>query len=144
MAKRRVVITGLGVLSAVGNTVEENWKNILAGKSGIDFITKFDTEPYAVKFAGELKDFDVSEYITPKEAKKMDPFIHYGIAAGAQAIRDSGIEVTADNAPRIGVSMGSGIGGIGSIETQHNALLKSGPRRVSPFFVPSTEAFLKS
>ena len=138
MAKRRVVITGLGVLSAVGNTVEENWKNILAGKSGIDFITKFDTEPYAVKFAGELKDFDVSEYITPKEAKKMDPFIHYGIAAGAQAIRDSGIEVTADNAPRIGVSMGSGIGGIGSIETQHNALLKSGPRRVSPFFVPSS------
>ena len=138
MAKRRVVITGLGVLSAVGNTVEENWKNILAGKSGIDFITKFDTEPYAVKFAGELKDFDVSEYITPKEAKKMDPFIHYGITAGAQAIRDSGIEVTADNAPRIGVSMGSGIGGIGSIETQHNALLKSGPRRVSPFFVPSS------
>lgn len=138
MAKRRVVITGLGVLSAVGNTVEENWKNILAGKSGIDFITKFNTEPYAVKFAGELKDFDVSEYITPKEAKKMDPFIHYGIAAGAQAIRDSGIEVTADNAPRIGVSMGSGIGGIGSIETQHNALLKSGPRRVSPFFVPSS------
>ena len=138
MAKRRVVITGLGVLSAVGNTVEENWKNILAGKSGIDFITKFNTEPYAVKFAGELKDFDVSEYITPKEAKKMDPFIHYGIAAGAQAIRDSGIDVTADNAPRIGVSMGSGIGGIGSIETQHNALLKSGPRRVSPFFVPSS------
>lgn len=138
MAKRRVVITGLGVLSAVGNTVEENWTNILAGKSGIDYITKFDTEPYAVKFAGELKGFDVSEYITPKEAKKMDPFIHYGIAAGAQAIKDSGLEITDENAPRIGVSIGSGIGGIGSIETQHNALLKSGPRRVSPFFVPSS------
>lgn len=138
MTKRRVVITGLGVLSAVGLNVEENWKNILAGKSGIDFITKFDTEPFAVKFAGELKGFDVTQYIKPKEAKKMDPFIHYGIAAGTQAIEDSGLQITEENAPRIGVSMGSGIGGIGSIEMQHNTMLKGGPRRVSPFFVPSS------
>ncbi len=137
MAKRRVVITGLGVLSAVGLNVEENWSNILAGKSGIDYITKFDTEPFSVKFGGELKGFDVTEYIVPKEAKKMDPFIHYGIAAGAQAIKDSGLEVTEENATRIGVSIGSGIGGIGSIEKQHNAMLKA-PRRVSPFFVPSS------
>jgi len=132
-----VVITGLGVLSAVGLNVEENWSNILAGKSGIDYLTKFDTDPFSVKFAGELKGFDVTQYIVPKEAKKMDPFIHYGIAAGAQAIKDSGLEITEENAPRIGVSMGSGIGGIGSIETQHNAMLKA-PRRVSPFFVPSS------
>lgn len=138
MSKRRVVITGLGVLSAVGLNVEENWSNILAGKSGIDFLTKFDTDSYSVKFGGELKGFDVSQYIVPKEAKKMDPFIHYGIAAGAQAIKDSGLEITEENATRIGVSMGSGIGGIGSIENQHNAMLKGGPRRVSPFFVPSS------
>ncbi|GAB6069825.1 beta-ketoacyl-ACP synthase II [Thiomicrorhabdus hydrogeniphila] len=138
MSKRRVVITGLGVLSAVGLNVEENWSNILAGKSGIDYLTKFDTDAFSVKFGGEVKGFDVSEYIVPKEAKKMDPFIHYGIAAGAQAIRDSGLEITEENAPRIGVSMGSGIGGIGSIEKQHNAMLKGGPRKVSPFFVPSS------
>lgn len=138
MSKRRVVITGLGVLSAVGLDVEENWANILAGKSGIDYLTKFDTEPYSVSFGGELKGFKASDYILPKEAKKMDPFIHYGIAAGAQAIRDSGLEVTDENATRIGVSIGSGIGGIGSIETQHNAMLKGGPRKVSPFFVPSS------
>lgn len=138
MSKRRVVITGLGVLSAVGLDVEENWANILAGKSGIDYLTKFDTEPYSVSFGGELKGFKASDYILPKEAKKMDPFIHYGIAAGAQAIRDSGLEVTDKNATRIGVSIGSGIGGIGSIETQHNAMLKGGPRKVSPFFVPSS------
>jgi len=138
LSKRRVVITGLGVLSAVGLNVEENWSNILAGKSGIDYLTKFDTDAFSVKFAGEVKGFDVSQYIIPKEAKKMDPFIHYGIAAGAQAIRDSGLEITEENAPRIGVSMGSGIGGIGSIEKQHNAMLKGGPRKVSPFFVPSS------
>jgi len=138
LSKRRVVITGVGVLSAVGLNVEENWSNILAGKSGIDYLTKFNTDAFPVKFGGEVKGFDVSQYIVPKEAKKMDPFIHYGIAAGAQAIRDSGLEVTEENAPRIGVSMGSGIGGIGSIEKQHNAMLKGGPRRVSPFFVPSS------
>lgn len=138
MTKRRVVITGLGVLSAVGLNVEENWKNLLAGKSGIDYLTKFDTEPFSVSFGGELKGFQVADYISPKDAKKMDPFIHYGIAAGAQAIRDSGLQITDENATRIGVSIGSGIGGIGSIETQHSTYLKSGPRRVSPFFVPSS------
>ncbi|CAN8142373.1 3-oxoacyl-(acyl carrier protein) synthase 2 [uncultured Thiomicrorhabdus sp.] len=138
MTKRRVVITGLGALSAVGLDVQENWNNLLAGKSGIDYLTKFDTEPFSVSFGGELKGFNAADYINPKDAKKMDPFIHYGIAAGAQAIRDSGLEVTEENATRIGVSIGSGIGGIGSIETQHNTYLKSGPRRVSPFFVPSS------
>lgn len=138
MTKRRVVITGLGVLSSVGIDVESSWQGILAGKSGIAPITKFDTAPFSVSFGGELKGFHVEDYIPKKDAKKMDPFIHYGIAAGAQAIQDSGLEVTDENATRIGVSIGSGIGGIGSIETQHSTYLKSGPRRVSPFFVPSS------
>ncbi|MBN2647711.1 MAG: beta-ketoacyl-ACP synthase II [Thiotrichales bacterium] len=138
MTKRRVVITGLGVLSAVGLNTQENWSNLLAGKSGIAKITKFDTSPFSVTFAGELKGFDVSRYIAAKETKKMDPFIHYGIAAGIQAFEDSGLEVTEQNATRIGVSIGSGIGGIGSIESQHSTYLQSGPRRVSPFFVPSS------
>ncbi|WP_130537632.1 beta-ketoacyl-ACP synthase II [Thiomicrorhabdus indica] len=138
MTKRRVVITGLGVLSSVGLDVESSWQGVLAGKSGIAPITKFDTSPFSVSFGGELKGFNVEDYIPKKEAKKMDPFIHYGIAAGAQAIKDSGLEITDANAARIGVSIGSGIGGIGSIETQHSTYLKSGPRRVSPFFVPSS------
>jgi len=138
VTKRRVVITGLGVLSSVGLDVESSWQGVLAGKSGIAPITKFDTSPFSVSFGGELKGFNVEDYIPKKEAKKMDPFIHYGIAAGAQAIKDSGLEITDVNAARIGVSIGSGIGGIGSIETQHSTYLKSGPRRVSPFFVPSS------
>ncbi|MBN2865688.1 MAG: beta-ketoacyl-ACP synthase II [Thiotrichales bacterium] len=137
MSKRRVVITGLGVLTPVGLTVSETWNNLLAGKSGIDFLTKFDTDPFSVKFGGVLKGFNATDYISAKEAKKMDPFIHYGIAAGTQALQDSGLEVTEENAFRIGVSIGSGIGGIGSIETQHTIYEKSGPRRISPFFVPS-------
>jgi 3-oxoacyl-[acyl-carrier-protein] synthase II len=137
LSKRRVVITGLGVLSPVGLTVAENWQNLLAGKSGIDSLTKFNTDAFSVKFGGVLKGFDVLQYITAKEAKKMDPFIHYGIAAGSQAILDSGLEVTEQNATRIGVSIGSGIGGIGSIEAQHQAMINGGPRKVSPFFVPS-------
>lgn len=137
MSKRRVVITGLGVLTPVGLTVPETWNNLLAGKSGIDKLTKFDTDPFSVKFGGVLKGFNATDYLTAKEAKKMDPFIHYGIAAGTQALLDSGLEVTEENAFRIGVSMGSGIGGIGSIETQHAIYEKSGPRRISPFFVPS-------
>ena len=137
MSKRRVVITGLGVLTPVGLTVSETWNNLLAGKSGIDYLTKFDTDPFSVKFGGVLKGFNATDYLTAKEAKKMDPFIHYGIAAGTQALLDSGLEVTEENAFRIGVSIGSGIGGIGSIETQHSIYEKSGPRRISPFFVPS-------
>lgn len=137
MTKRRVVITGLGVLTPVGLSVGETWNNLLAGKSGIDYLTKFDTEPFSVKFGGILKGFEATDYIAAKEAKKMDPFIHYGIAAGIQAFRDSGLEVTEANATRMGVSIGSGIGGIGSIETQHSIYQASGPRRISPFFVPS-------
>lgn len=138
MSKRRVVITGLGVLSPVGLTVEENWEAIKSGKSGIDYLTGFDTEKFAVKFGGEIKGFDPTEYIAAKEVKKMDKFIQYGIAAGAQAIKDSGLEVTEENAERIGVSMGSGIGGIQTIENQTGTLLSSGSRRISPFFVPSS------
>lgn len=138
MSKRRVVITGLGCVTPVGNDVKSTWEAILAGQSGIAPLTRFDTEGFAVQFGGELKGFEITDYISAKEAKKMDPFIHYGIAAGTQALNDSGLEVTDENADRIGVSIGSGIGGISSIEKQHATLLKSGPRRVSPFFVPSS------
>lgn len=138
MKMRRVVMTGVGCVTPLGNTVEATWSGLLKGQSGIDFLTAFDTENFAVKFGGEIKGFDITEYITAKEAKKMDPFIHYGIAAGTQALKDSGLEVTDENACRIGVSIGSGIGGIGSIEKQHGIMEKSGPRRVSPFFVPSS------
>lgn len=136
MTKRRVVITGLGAVTPLGNDVATTWEGILAGRSGIDYLTGFDTEAFAVKFGGQIKGFDVSQYITPKEAKKMDTFIHYGMAAGTQALKDSGLEVTEENAERIGVSIGTGIGGIDSIEKQHQTLMDKGPRRVSPFFVP--------
>lgn len=137
MTKRRVVITGLGLLTPVGLDVQQTWQNIKAAKSGIAPLTKFDTEKFSVKFAGMIPDFDASKYIAAKELKKMDPFIHYGIAVGIQAFEDSGLEVTESNAERIGVSIGSGIGGIGTIEAQHSICEASGPRRVSPFFVPS-------
>ncbi len=138
MSKRRVVITGLGVLSPLGTTVEANWEAIKAGKSGIAPLTGFDTEKFAVKFGGEVKGFEPTEYIAAKDVKKMDKFIQYGIAAGTLALKDSGLEVTKENAERIGVSMGSGIGGIQTIENQTGTLLNSGPRRISPFFVPSS------
>lgn len=135
--RRRVVVTGLGMVSPVGNTVEDTWQNILAGKSGMAPISHFDATGLSVRFAATVKDFDVSSYIKPKEAKKMDPFIHYGIAAGMQAIQDSGIEVTEANAERIGIAIGSGIGGLPGIEKGCDALVKGGGRKVSPFFVPS-------
>lgn len=138
MSKRRVVVTGLGMLTPVGNTVESTWKGIVAGKSGIGEITQFDTTDYATQFAGEIKDFDLEAYIPKKEAKKMDRFIQIGIAAGKQALQDSGLDITEDNARRVGVAIGSGIGGLGLIEENHKKLLSSGPRRMSPFFVPST------
>ena len=138
MSKRRVVITGLGILSPVGNSVDEAWTNLLAGKSGICNIEHFDTEKFSTKFAGLVKDFDVEQYMSKKDARKMDLFIQYGIAAGLQALEDCGLEVTEDNAKRFGVSIGSGIGGLGLIEQNHSAFEKSGPRKVSPFFVPST------
>lgn len=137
MAKRRVVITGMGMVSPVGLTVKESWGNILAGKSGIAPITHFDTTGFSTTFGGSVKDFDVSNYLSPKDAKKMDPFIHYGIAASMEAIQDSGLEVTEANAERIGVAVGSGIGGLPGIEKGHEAYMKGGPRKISPFFVPS-------
>jgi 3-oxoacyl-[acyl-carrier-protein] synthase II len=131
------VITGLGIVCPVGLNVSESWENILAGKSGIKSITHFDTSAFSVKFGGSVKNFDVNDYLSPKEAKKMDPFIHYGMAAGIQAIEDAGLEVTEENAWRIGVSIGSGIGGLPGIEKGVDSYTKGGPRKISPFFVPS-------
>lgn len=137
MAKRRVVITGLGMVSPVGLNVADSWSNILAGKSGIAPITHFDVSDFSVRFGGSVRGFDITEYISTKDARKMDQFIHYGLAAGIQAVKDAGLEVTEDNADRIGVAIGSGIGGLTGIENGHNAFLKGGPRKISPFFVPS-------
>lgn len=137
MTKRRVVITGLGMVSPVGLSVSESWENILAGKGGIGPITHMDVSAFSTRFGGSVKNFDPTNYITAKDVKKMDPFIHYGIAAAKEAIEDSGIEVTEQNAARIGVSIGSGIGGITGIEKGHEAYMKSGPRKISPFFVPA-------
>lgn len=138
MSRRRVVVTGLGILCPVGNTIKETWDNILGGKSGIGPIGHFDTSAFNTRFGGSVKDFDVSEYMSVKDARKMDLFIQYGMAAGIQAVNDSGLEVTEQNAGRIGVAMGSGIGGLTMIEHNHNILNESGPRRVSPFFVPGS------
>ncbi|ELV7526728.1 beta-ketoacyl-ACP synthase II [Edwardsiella ictaluri] len=138
MSKRRVVVTGLGMLSPVGNTVDSTWNAILAGQSGISLIDHFDTSAYATRFAGLVKDFNCEEHISRKEARKMDLFIQYGIMAGIQAFQDSGLEITEENAPRIGAAIGSGIGGLGLIEENHSALMHGGPRKISPFFVPST------
>ena len=138
MDKRRVVITGLGIVSPVGNNVNDAWTNIINGVSGIVPITNIDTEAQAVKFGGAVKDFDVSKYLSPKEAKKMDIFIHYGMAAGIQAFEDSGIEVTDENAERIGVAIGAGIGGLTTIEKTADLFREKGPKRISPFFVPSS------
>ncbi|MFB9134778.1 beta-ketoacyl-ACP synthase II [Vibrio olivae] len=138
MSKRRVVVTGMGMLSPVGNTVESSWKALLAGQSGIVNIDHFDTTNFSTRFAGLVKDFNCEEYMSKKDARKMDLFIQYGIAAGLQALDDSGLEVTEENAARIGVAIGSGIGGLDLIENGHKALVEKGPRKVSPFFVPST------
>ncbi|WP_447893512.1 beta-ketoacyl-ACP synthase II [Vreelandella sp. GE22] len=138
MARRRVVVTGLGLVTPVGNTVEQSWANIVAGKSGIAPIEHFDASSFNTRFGGSVKDFDISGYLNPKDARKMDLFIQYGMAAGSQAITDAGIECTDENAARIGVAIGSGIGGLPMIEQNHNALNKGGARRVSPFFVPGS------
>lgn len=138
MTKRRVVVTGLGMLSPLGLSVDKTWTRLLAGESGIGEITHFDCSDYSTRFAGQINDFDPQEYIDKKEAKKMDRFIQLGIAAGKQALADSGLAITADNAHRVGVAIGSGIGGLEQIEQNHVKLMNSGPRRVSPFFVPST------
>ncbi len=138
MARRRVVVTGLGIVSPVGNTVQESWDNIVAGRNGIGAITRFDASNFKSRIAGEVKGFDVASYLAPKEARRMDVFIHYGMAAGIQAIKDSGLEVTPENADRIGVNIGSGIGGLPMIEDTHNDFLGGGPRKISPFFIPGT------
>jgi len=136
LSKRRVVITGLGAVTPLANTVLETWDGIINGKSGISFIESFDISPFSTTFGGVIRNLDISQYIPEKDAKRMDGFIHYGIAAGCQAFEDSGIEVTDENAGRIGVAIGSGIGGITGIEECYAAYDKSGPRRISPFFVP--------
>lgn len=136
-AKRRVVITGLGMVSPVGLTVKESWANILAGNSGIGPITHFDVSAFSVRFGGSVWNFDPTQYIPAKDVKKMDPFIHYGIAAAKEAIVDAGLEVTEENAERIGVAIGSGIGGLWGIEKGYQAFMEGGPRKISPFFVPS-------
>ena len=137
MANRRVVVTGLGMLTPLGASVESSWEGLTAGKSGIRPIEVFDTEGYPVRFGGAVPEFDISEYLNPKEARRMDGFIQWGLVAGMQAMKDSGIEVTDENRERFGVAVGSGIGGISTIETCHDVVLNRGPGRVSPFFVPS-------
>jgi len=136
LSTRRVVITGLGAVTPLANTVSETWDGIIKGKSGISPIDSFDISPFATTFGGVIRNFDISDYIPAKDAKRMDGFIHYGIAAGCQAIEDSGIEVTEENAERIGIAIGAGIGGITGIEECYATYAKSGPRRISPFFVP--------
>jgi len=138
LSKRRIVVTGLGLLTPVGNTVDESWSNIVAGKSGIAPITSFDASQFSARISGSVKNFDPLQYISSKEVKKMDAFIHYGLAAGIQALEDSGLEVTDENAERIGVAVGSGIGGLPTIEKNRDAYLAGGPRKISPFFVPSS------
>lgn len=138
MTRRRVVVTGLGVVSPVGNSVPEVWDNIVNGRPGITEITRFDASAFPVRIAGEVKGFDVSKYLTAKEARRMDTFVHYGIAAGVDAVRDSGLEITDENAEHIGVNIGSGIGGLPMIEDTHGDFLKAGHRKISPFFIPGT------
>lgn len=135
---RRVVVTGLGIISPVGNDIASAWDSIVAGRSGIGPVTRFDASGFPTRIAGEVKGFDVAAYMSPKEARHFDTFIHYGIAAGSQALRDSGIEVSEANADRIGVVIGSGIGGLPLIEETHAELTSRGVRRVSPFFVPGS------
>jgi len=138
VAHRRVVVTGLGAVSPVGVTVSETWDSIVAGRSGVAPITRFDATAFKTRIAGEVKGFDVTAYLSPKEARRMDVFIHFGMAAGTQAFKDSGLIVTAENADRIGVNIGSGIGGLPMIEGTHDDFIGGGPRKISPFFIPGT------
>jgi len=138
LSRRRVVVTGLGIISPVGNTVDDAWANIVAGHSGITGISKFDASVFASRIAGEVKNFDVAQYLSAKEARRMDIFIHYGLAAGIQAIKDAGLEAKPLNAERIGINIGSGIGGLKFIEDTHTEFMTNGPRRISPFFIPAS------
>ena len=138
MARRRVVVTGLGIVSPVGVGLPESWSNILAGKSGITRITRFDPSPFPSQIAGEVKGFDVSKYLPAKEARRFDTFIHYGLAAAIESIKDAGLDFERLDLEQVGACIGSGIGGLPLIEDTHNALLAGGPRKISPFFVPGT------
>jgi len=138
VTRRRVVVTGLGIVCPIGNTVQQAWDSALAGKSGITRITRFDASRLSSQIAGEVKEFDAAPYLSSKEARRMDLFIHYGMAAGLQAWRDAGVQVTPDNGERVGVNFGSGIGGIPLIEAMHDELKQNGPRRISPFFIPGS------
>ena len=138
MTRRRVVVTGLGIVCPIGNTVQQAWDSALAGKSGITRITRFDASRLSSQIAGEVKEFDAAPYLSSKEARRMDLFIHYGMAAGLQAWRDAGVQVTPENGERVGVNFGSGIGGIPLIEAMHDELKQNGPRRISPFFIPGS------
>ena len=137
MSRRRVVVTGLGMVSSLGNTVADTWHGIVNGKSGVETISAFDTSAFTTQFSASVKNLVIDDYFSGKDARKMDPFIQYGMVAGIQAIRDAGLEVSDANAGRIGVSIGSGIGGIGTIEEGTLVVEHKGPRRMSPFFVPS-------
>ncbi len=138
MGKRRVVVTGIGIVSPVGNSLDRAWNNIKEGVSGIDLLTHFDASDFACKIAGEVKDFEIEKYLKKKDARKMDSFIHYGVAAGVDAINDAGLTINEDNAHKVGVYVGAGIGGIYGIQKTSDIIATRGPRRVSPFFIPST------
>jgi len=138
LTKRRVVVTGLGIVSPVGIGVAQAWQNIVAGKSGITKITRFDASAFACQVAGEVNGFDVAQYLPAKEARRMDRFVHFGLAAGIEALKDSGLEITEQNAERIGVCISSGIGGLPMIEETHGDYVRGGPRKISPFFIPAT------
>ncbi len=138
MNKRHVVITGMGIISPVGSQVDDAWKNVRDGVSGITLIDEFDTSALTTRIGGQVIDFEVNDYLTPKNARKIDPFMHYGIAASINALKDSGLEVTEENGPSIGIAMGAGIGGIKTIEDNHNKMLAGGVRRISPFFIPGS------
>jgi 3-oxoacyl-[acyl-carrier-protein] synthase II len=139
VSKRRVVVTGLGIVSPLGSRIETVWQNILQGESGIGPITRFDTEAFATRIGGAVRDFNIADYISPKEARRMDEFIHYGVAAGIQAVDDAGIDFASLDSGRCGVISGAGIGGLATIETEYDAFLAAGsPRKISPFFIPSS------
>jgi len=138
LSRRRVVITGMGIISPVGSQVEDAWRNVRDGVSGISMIDDFDTSTFATRIGGAVRNFNVDDYLSTKDARKIDPFMHYGIAASVDAIQDSGLEITADNGHTIGIALGAGIGGIKTIEDNHNRFLAGGARRVSPFFIPGS------
>jgi len=138
LTKRRVVITGMGIVSPVGSRLDDAWRAVCEGESGISLIEDFDTSAFPTRIAGLVKDFDVDDYLSKKDQRKNDPFIHYGFAAAVKAIDDAGLEITPDNGHTIGIAMGSGIGGIKYIEDNHNKMLAGGPRKVSPFFIPGS------